>query len=550
MCKSYAMGGAGNEQINHKEKAKMGFLKNRFRGLQNQKKMIYLSLVVKEEEMQGGKRKNAGRKAIPDNEKKVGYKVYLTQEQQADVERFGIGSSFSERCVSLLEKTLEEERMMSETTVRFIDLFAGLGGIRIGFEEGMKVAGFETRCVFSSEIKKYAIKAYQNHFGNEKIFGDITKANVDKDIPDFDFLLAGFPCQPFSAAGKGLGFADTRGTMFFEIERILKGKIESNHPAKGFLLENVEGLVNHDGGKTLKVILAHLRKLGYTVNCELLDSQYFGLAQSRKRVYIVGMYNGEVKLDNFEVRTSTLGDILEKGLPTVNSKFTKKLFENYSVEEVIGKSIKDKRGGSDNIHSWDLELKGKTSLEQRQLLNTMLKERRKKKWAEEIGIKWMDGMPLTEEQIRTFYDKPNLHKMLEDLTQKGYLTFEHPKQAVDGVRVPDESKPKGYNIVAGKLSFEFSKILNPEELAPTLVAMDVSKLGIIDNGGLRRLTIGEAQRLCGYNPESYDLSVVKESEAYDLLGNTVCVPVIRDIAERMGFEYRRVTNEINCAASL
>lgn len=270
---------------------------------------------------------------------------------------------------------------------------------------------------FSSEIKKYAIKAYQGYFGNEKVYGDITQIETDT-IPDFDFLLAGFPCQPFSSAGKGLGFADTRGTMFFEIERILKEKMDAGKAAKGFLLENVEGLVNHDGGNTLAVIMDHLQKLGYNVNYKLIDSQYFGLPQSRKRVYIVGMLDAKINLDNFEKKTVTLGEVLEHGLPTVESNFTKKLFKNYTPEEVVGKSIKDKRGGENNIHSWEIELKGSTSKEERTLLNLMLRERRKKKWAEEIGIDWMDGMPLTEKQIKTFYDNPELHTMLKNLKRK------------------------------------------------------------------------------------------------------------------------------------
>lgn len=437
---------------------------------------------------------------------------------------------------------------MSQNTVRIIDLFAGLGGIRLGFEQAMKEIGFETKCVFSSEIKKYAIKAYQGYFGNEKVNGDITQIPAD-DIPDFDFLLAGFPCQPFSSAGKGLGFADTRGTMFFEIERILKNKIEKGKPAQGFLLENVEGLVNHDNGNTLAVILDHLENLGYQVNHNLIDSQYFGLAQSRKRVYIVGMLNKHIDLEGFERTTAVLGDILEHGLPVTDSKFTRQLFKNYKPDDVVGKSIKDKRGGPDNIHSWDIELKGATTKSERELLNAMLKERRKKKWAEEIGIKWMDGMPLTESQIRTFFDVPELHDMLIDLENKGYLTYEYPRELVNGRRVADSAKPKGYNIVAGKLSFEFSKILNPDELAPTLVAMDVDKLGIIDGGGLRKLTIREGQRLCGY-PEEYDLSMIREKEAFDLLGNTVCVPVIKAISVRMGEQLRRERNEINSTGSV
>lgn len=428
---------------------------------------------------------------------------------------------------------------------RIIDLFAGLGGIRLGFQQAMDELGLETECVFSSEIKPYAIKAYKGFYGEEDIYGDITQVVTDKEIPDFDYLLAGFPCQPFSSAGNRNGFADTRGTMFFEIERILRDKINSKSPAKGFLLENVEGLINHDNGNTIKTIINHLKKLGYKVNYKLLDSKEFGLPQSRKRVYIVGTLDETIDLEGFECKEAVLGDILEHGLPTVNTTFTKKLFANYTADEVVGKSIKDKRGGENNIHSWDIDLKGKTSKQERKLLNALLKERRKKHWADVIGIKWMDGMPLTEEQIRTFFDVPKLHTMLEHLTDMGYLVYEHPKKQVKGEdgtvkRVPDETKEKGYNIVAGKLSFEFSKILDPSDIAPTLVAMDVAKLGIVDGAGIRRLTIRECQRLCGY-PDDYNLDMVSEAEAFDLLGNTVCVPVIKEIALRMGHSYLKNT---------
>ena len=473
-----------------------------------------------------------GRKAIHKKKKKNGYKIYLTKEQRREIEYYGIGSSFSERCVNLLMLEIAKQKKIENKTIRVIDLFAGLGGIRLGFEQAMNKKGFKTKCVFTSEIKKYAIKAYQNYFGNEKIYGDITQIKTE-DIPDFDVLLAGFPCQPFSSAGKGLGFSDTRGTLFFEIERILRDRMQENKPVKAFLLENVDGLVSHDNGNTLRVIIDKLESLGYKVSWKVLDSQYFGLAQSRKRIYIVGTLNKRIDLNSFKVTKANFGDIMEQGLPTVDSKFTRCLFAKYSPEEVIGKSIKDKRGGKDNIHSWDINLKGKTSKEQRELLNLLLKERRKKKWAKEIGIKWMDGMPLTAEQIRTFYDVKNLETMLNDLVKKGYLTYEHPKALVDGQRKPDEKKPKGYNIVAGKLSFEFSKVLNPLELVPTLVAMDVSKLGVIDGGGIRKLTIREGQKLCGYDPDKYDLSIIKESEAFDLLGNTVCVPVIEAISEKI-----------------
>lgn len=158
---------------------------------------------------------------------------------------------------------------------RTIDLFAGIGGIRLGFE----AHGCET--VFSSEWDIYAQKMYEENFG-ERPFGDINLI-APQDIPDHDILLAGFPCQPFSIAGKQKGFEDTRGTLFFNIESILAAK-----KPKAFLLENVRRLVTHDKGNTFNVILNHLQKLGYTVHYTILNSLHFGVPQKRERIYIVG----------------------------------------------------------------------------------------------------------------------------------------------------------------------------------------------------------------------------------------------------------------------
>ena len=159
--------------------------------------------------------------------------------------------------------------------LKFIDLFAGIGGIRIPFDE----MGYE--CVFSSEWDEKACKTYQANFGDTP-HGDITKISAE-DIPSFDICLAGFPCQAFSIMGKMQGFADTRGTMFFEIERIL-----SYHKPKAILLENVKQLVTHDKGRTFKVILERLDKLGYHVKYQVLNALDFGLPQKRERVIIVG----------------------------------------------------------------------------------------------------------------------------------------------------------------------------------------------------------------------------------------------------------------------
>lgn len=164
---------------------------------------------------------------------------------------------------------------MEDKKYKTIDLFAGIGGIRLGFE----AYGCET--VFSSEWDKDAQKMYEANFG-EKPFGDINLIEPE-DIPDHDILLAGFPCQPFSIAGKGLGFADTRGTLFFNIESILQTK-----RPKAFLLENVKRLTTHDNGQTFAVILEKLKGLGYTVYHKIFNSLDFGVPQKRERIYIVG----------------------------------------------------------------------------------------------------------------------------------------------------------------------------------------------------------------------------------------------------------------------
>ena len=165
----------------------------------------------------------------------------------------------------------------------FIDLFAGIGGFRTGFEKN------ECNCVFSSEIDEHAGEMYQANY-NDTVFKDITKIN-EKEIPNHDILLAGFPCQPFSIAGEKKGFNDTRGTLFFDIERILKEK-----KPKAIVLENVKHFKSHDKGNTLKVVLNALNELGYTTNWQVLNAKDFGVPQNRERTIIVGSLNG-IKFD-------------------------------------------------------------------------------------------------------------------------------------------------------------------------------------------------------------------------------------------------------------
>ena len=176
--------------------------------------------------------------------------------------------------------------------IKFIDLFSGTGGIRLALEQVANSMGFEAECVFSSEIDPDARETYRLNF-KETPKGDIHQYR--EEIPSFDFLLAGFPCQPFSYAGKRMGFGDTRGTLFFEIERIL-----NKHKPRGFLLENVRGLTTHDGGKTLKTILHSLNELGYATKYVLCNSSNFGVPQNRVRIYILGVLDKGV---NFSIET-------------------------------------------------------------------------------------------------------------------------------------------------------------------------------------------------------------------------------------------------------
>jgi len=201
----------------------------------------------------------------------------------------------------------------------FIDLFAGIGGIRIPFEE---LGG---KCIFSSEMDKFAQQTYEANFG-EKPYGDITKIPL-KEIPEHDILLAGFPCQPFSIIGEQKGFADTRGTLFFNIESILKDK-----RPRAFLLENVKGLRSHDKGRTFATIIRKLEELEYNVHTTILNSLDFGLPQKRERTFIVGFLdNVEFQFPKPSKHNTSLEDILED-----DNQVDKSLFAS---EEIIKKRM-------------------------------------------------------------------------------------------------------------------------------------------------------------------------------------------------------------------
>ncbi|MCL2633841.1 MAG: DNA (cytosine-5-)-methyltransferase [Oscillospiraceae bacterium] len=210
-------------------------------------------------------------------------------------------------------------------SIKFIDLFCGIGGIRLGIEK----AGFE--CVFSCDINAECRKTYFNNF-NEMPQDDIKKIS-ESDIPDFDILCAGFPCQPFSISGKQKGFDDDRGTLFFEICRFIKAK-----QPQVVLLENVKHLVHHDKGRTLSIMLEKLSVLGYNVEWKLLNALDFGVPQNRERIVIIASKSHRFDFNRIKIaERKTLIDFLDsKGEFEFLTECEYTLIENPKIQKQSG----------------------------------------------------------------------------------------------------------------------------------------------------------------------------------------------------------------------
>lgn len=410
--------------------------------------------------------------------------------------------------------------------IRFIDLFAGIGGIRLGVTQALTDAGIESECVLSSEIDEKACETYQLNFG-EAPQGDVRHIT---EIEPFDLLLAGFPCQPFSYAGKRKGFGDTRGTLFFEVERLLRA-----YMPKAFLLENVRGLYTHDKGRTFNTIMNKLHELGYGTYDLLLNSSDFGVPQNRVRLYILGILNAQPQMtlntclgavdshsygktmvtelnffDNNPHIKSTVKDILETNVDDkyyCSGTFTNQLktVVGNDLSVLHGYRLMDYRGGQ-SIHSWDMGKKGKCSPREIEFMNLLIKNRRKP-----IFGKLQDGKKLTKEQIKTFYLHDDIDDVISSLCQKGYL------KESDG----------RYNPVCGNMSFEVFKFLHPDSISITLTSSDSNRLGVIQNGRPRHITPRECARLQGF-PDTF---IVNPSDryAYKQFGNSVSVPVIKAV---------------------
>lgn len=409
--------------------------------------------------------------------------------------------------------------------VKFIDLFAGTGGIRLAFENALSAKGLSGQCLKSVEINPKACETYEQNFG-ENPYGDVHEID---ELPPFDALLAGFPCQAFSYAGKQLGFADTRGTLFFEVERILK-----KHKPKFCFLENVRGLTTHDGGKTFNTIVQRLKDIGYSVEYRLINASSMGVPQNRTRIYIVALLEQQPQLtissnvgasdshvfkhrerelweqDNF--KQTLVKDILEDNPDAkydCSDRFISALksVTGGDLTKLHGVRLIDTRHGN-SIHSWELGHKGVCSEQEIKFMNLLVSNRRR-----HIFGTHQDGKALTIEQIKTFYTESDIDEVMSSLLNKGYLKNEEGK----------------YNLVCGNMSFEVFKFLDPESISITLTSSDANRLGVYHNGRIRRLTPRECARLQGY-PDTY-IPHPNDACAYKQFGNAVCVPVIQKVIE-------------------
>ena len=381
---------------------------------------------------------------------------------------------------------------MIRKTIRYIDLFSGIGG----FREGLSCAG-GFACVGHCEIDKYADRSYRALFDTkgEWFCEDIRKADPS-DLPDFDLLCGGFPCQSFSIAGHRGGFSDPRGTLFFEIARLTAAK----RPAY-LLLENVPGLLNHDGGRTFAAILHTLDRLGYGLEWQVLNSKDFGVPQSRKRVYLIGYLDERCRGKIFPF-TETAGTSLVQILPGAQ-----------------GERIYSTKGISCTLAAQTGGFGGKTGLYE---VGLPIKENTKK------GYKMAypgDSISLAFAGLNTRRGRVG-RKIAHTLTTNS----DQGTLEARAVLTPERETVRQNG----------RRIKSVEEPMFTLTAQD--RHGVLFGGRIRRLTPRECLRLQGWTDDRIDIVLPLQSDAqlYKQAGNGVTVTVVEAIGKRLAAAHREV----------
>lgn len=360
--------------------------------------------------------------------------------------------------------------------LKCVSLFCGIGG----FDIALTNLGHEI--VYVNDWDLYASETYEKNFGYKPDTRDI-KTVDSAHIPKHDLLVAGFPCQSFSIAGKRGGFEDTRGTMFFEVARIIKDKRPSY-----LLLENVKGLLSHDNGRTFETIMRSLDELGYDCEWQILNSKNFGVPQNRERVFIVGYLRGKSKPKIFPISRSNREDILEKGEASEPGERVRGSYISSTVDA--------------NYH------KGSGSTRQF------------------IAHNVYGGFG--EEKIREFHDySPTIR------TPKGggHIPL---VVALTETRTEEAKRIRSENLKNGKdWSPRRSKKLVPrnDDKANTITAGQSKEHLLLDGMKVRKLTPIECERLQGF-PDGYTAGV-SDTQRYRQLGNAVTVPVVEEILKRL-----------------
>lgn len=398
--------------------------------------------------------------------------------------------------------------------IRFFDMFSGIGGFRSGLEA---VGGF--KCIGHCEIDKYADAAYRAMYNTEGEYYHHDARQITPDeMPDFDLICAGFPCQSFSVAGKRLGFEDTRGTLFFEVARI----IEAKRPAF-FLLENVQGLLSHDGGRTLETIYAALVEMGYHFEWCVHNSKHFGVPQQRRRLYIVGYLRAECAGEIFPLvcgNAATLRQLIGgcQGQRVYDS-------DGVACTQTAGAGG---WGGKTGLYFIDMN-PNPAITDQARCITARQDSGVSNHKGEHSGVLIEENQhfidlnvdPKITDEARCLHTRMDLEVVGTHKGERsGILVDEGPRAVI----TPDKPKVRQQG----------RRMKNPDEAMFTITAQD--RHGIWHKGRVRRLMPIECWRLQGYTTEQFNKAQsigLPDGQLYKMAGNSVSVPVISAIGRKI-----------------
>src|SRR5690625_3189053 len=482
-------------------------------------------------------------------------------DEQADFTQTEAEDWATEIAIRIQEGNLDsipknEGKQFEQYDFTYVSLFSGIGG----FEQALNKLG--GTCVFASEFDKFAQQSYTALYGDEHLHGDITKID-EKDVPEHDLLVGGFPCQSFSVAGKRKGFDDTRGTLFFEIARIAAEK-----KPKALLLENVKGLINHDKGNTLDTMIKTLNDIGYVVDFDVLNSKYFGVPQNRERIFIVAIRKDLVESEPFNDEATTGNTIVPKGKRRIGEWADVFNFDWPEQNEVstrlrdILESNVDEKYYLDEEKTAKLvaQLEGQTEeptglgLTKQATVPTRLKDESNTLAARDYkGFGNQEMTSVIEPQMLGHVDIKGNDSIKRTYSTEGIsptLTtmgggHREPKIAEEQGLPIREATKKGYAIAeegdSVNVQFPDSKTRRGrvgKQIANTLEASSINQ-GVVESPPkyrIRKLTPLECWRLQGFSDEAHEAikqAGLSDSQRYKQAGNAVTVNVIEAIGERL-----------------